>query len=267
MPLVAGGTKEDGLPGPNTGVHSSCECEQQVHGRDVAYATSQQQQPVPLVSGTQQEEEEGLTRPNTDAQSFSCGCADQSSADPADVVSTDLSLAATADSKPTQSGRPGRRRKKKRGRKKQEYTVAVSTNAPDLEAKALDATSKPKRGRPRNREGDNANGSVPVPRVMPDRNVKIVEEVTSITNGARDRSRSTGRRANKLSAYDPEYRRENQASQQVEDGAGHAMPVTESSALLATLDIDDNVEGASQSSDQPFGRSAIPLQVCPILTP
>ena len=247
VPIVAGGTKEDGLPGPNTGAHSSGE---QVHG--VAYATDatsqqQQQQPVPLVSATQ--EEEGKTGPNADAQSFSCGCVDQSSADPADVVSTDLSFAATADSKPTQSGRPGRRRKKKRGRKKQEDTVAVSTNAPDLEAKALDAKSKPRRGRPRNPKGDNANGSVPIPRAMPDRDVKIVEEVTSITVRARNRSRSTGRRANSLSAYDLGYHRENLASQQVEDGAG--MSVAESSELLATLDIDDNVEGASQSSAPP----------------
>ncbi|EJK51884.1 hypothetical protein THAOC_28902, partial [Thalassiosira oceanica] len=172
-------------------------------GYDDSDATSQrQQQLVPLVSGTQGDGGPGL---NADAHSSSCGRADQVSADSAALGSTDLSLATATDSK---SKKPGRKRKQKRGRKKKDAQTAApgeAVVAPDSEARGPDGKSKPRRGRPRKSDQNHPveeQASARVQRKLPNRNVKVEEEVTSIKVGAKDYSRSTGSREDKLSAYD-----------------------------------------------------------------
>mmetsp|Transcript_14166 Transcript_14166/g.33137 ORF Transcript_14166/g.33137 Transcript_14166/m.33137 type:complete len:915 (+) Transcript_14166:342-3086(+) len=218
-------------------------------GYDDSDATSQwQQQLVPLVSGTQGDGGPGL---NADAHSSSCGRADQVSA-----------LATATGSK---SKKPGRKRKQKRGRKKKDAQTAApgeAVVAPDSEARGPDGKSKPRRGRPRKSDQNHPveeQASARVQRKLPNRNVKVEEEVTSIKVGAKDYSRSTGSREDKLSAYDIKYdRRGKRASQQeraspteVEVGASQLLPSNQLSEAAAGLNIDGSAEHASQSSNPP----------------
>ncbi|EJK51886.1 hypothetical protein THAOC_28901, partial [Thalassiosira oceanica] len=169
--------------------------------------------------------------------------------------STDLSLATATDSK---SKKPGRKRKQKRGRKKKDAQTAAPGEAgvaPDSEARGPDGKSKPRRGRPCKSDQHHPveeQAGAQVQRKLPDRNVKVEEEVTSIEVGAKNYSRSTGCRESAPSMYDIDYRKGKRASQQeraspaeVEVGAGQLLPSNQLSEAAAGLNIDGNAERAS----------------------
>ncbi|EJK76840.1 hypothetical protein THAOC_01376 [Thalassiosira oceanica] len=229
-------------------------------GYDDSDATSQrQQQLVPLVSGTQGDGGPGL---NADAHSSSCGRADQGSFDSAAVGSTDLSLATATDSK---SKKPGRKRKQKRGRKKKDAQTAPgeAVVAPNSEARGPNGKAKPTQGRPRKSGRDHPvkeeeQASAQARRILPNRDLKVKDEVTSIEVGAKDYSRSTGCRESEPSMYDIDYRKVKRASQQeraspteVEVGASQLLPSNQLSEAAAGRNIDGSAEHASQSSNPP----------------
>ncbi|EJK65251.1 hypothetical protein THAOC_13911, partial [Thalassiosira oceanica] len=178
------------------------------------------------------------------------------------ITAMAVMLSPTGSSK---SKKPGRKRKQKRGRKKKDAQTAApgeAVVAPDSEARGPDGKSKPRRGRPRKSDQNHPveeQASARVQRKLPNRNVKVEEEVTSIKVGAKDYSRSTGSREDKLSAYDIKYdRRGKRASQQeraspteVEVGASQFLPSNQLSEAAAGLNIDGSAEHASQSSNPP----------------
>ncbi|EJK51096.1 hypothetical protein THAOC_29765, partial [Thalassiosira oceanica] len=213
-------------------------------GYDGSDATSQrQQQLVPLVSATQGDRGPGLN---------------------ADAHSSSLNRLELGDSNRLEVKKPGRKLKPKRGRKKKDAQTAPgeAVVAPDSEARGPDGKSKPRRGRPCKSDQHHPveeQASAQVQRKLPDRNVKVEEEVTSIEVGAKNYSRSAGCRKSAPSMYDIDYRRRKQASQQerapptkVEVGSSQLLPANQLSEAAAGLNIDGNAEGASQSSNPPL---------------